>query len=547
MKQIVESGLTTFTPGSSGSGTVVFSGFIGFNPARLMAITNITRDTIIYIAEKPTKGGVWSGLSASGGTLSLAISTSGHAGDDVLRCIYDSAESTAPPPARGGNLWPIDFDACALDTGNSRVADYGPGPRPGTRATQLTLNGDNEGAHTGTLTLVGRTDGAMFALRMWIKGIGNNVEINIKATGLTSTVREVVVSKTIAAPTTWTEYIIRGYVAQFDCATLTACIKASGSGSRVVQVCEPDLRLLESQDFPEYQPPNGIAQDIFITKRLTTTVAAWSDSMWRTCSVPLAAILKGTKVYNGGVGGEKSYEILARFLGTSDDVKKYRAYGVTVIWSGHNNWSDVPQIIADIDAMIAALKHSRYLVLALTGGPPAGPGTAPYNGYSRAYREFKARYGTHFVDLNRPLHGGTGYSLDAYRVDDIHLNDAGCDLVAHEVAKAIVRNGWMEDWQPVPEVEAEDSYPQPHYVQYAGTWDKLYLVPYGRKHGFIIVNTAANGVLYLRFGWNAENINYDVKLNPGERYELIGSKYHGPVEGRFKVDIDGNVNVTIIY
>lgn len=552
MKQVLGLGVgtATFTPGGAGAGTLVISGMVGFSQARLMAVSNVTRKKLIYAVEVTGKAGTWTAVTTAGGTLTLDADTTGHNSGDVLRCLYETDEAAAPIRPRGGNLWPVDLDACTLASDNARTADYGPGPRPGTRCTRLVLAGDNAGANTGTLVLAGRTDGAMFGLAIEMKGTGT-VELRIRATGTSSGVTETVANMVIALSATWKRYVLRGYVAQFDCGTLQAEVRASGAGG-TADAYGVDLRLLENAtDFPEYQPPGGEAQTIFITKRLTTSAAAWSDSMWGTCSTPLSKILRGAPVYNGGVGGQTSDEVRDRFLGTSDAVKAYRAYGVTVIWCGHNNYTDIDNgtLISEIEEMISALAHGRFLVLPLTGGVGAAPGTGPFSYYCRAYKAFKQRWGTRFCDVAMPLHAGTAYSIDAYRRDTQHLNDVGCDIVATEVAKAIKRNGWLEDVAgPFDFGESADQ-EMTHHISLqtsvaAATGDNQ-LLAIGKRHGFCVVNESASASLYLALAGYASGSSYSIKLGPGERFQSIGEKYHGPVHGAWTAAV-GNARITEI-
>jgi hypothetical protein len=558
VKQILGlgTGTATFTPGAAGEGTIVIAGMIGFSPARLLVVSNVTQNAIIYAAEKephgtdPGKGGAWSSLTSAGGTLTLAADTSDCESNDILRCIYDTDEVPALVRPRGGNLWPVDLDACELASGNTRTADYGPGPRPGTRSTRLVLAGDNVGANTGALTLAGRTDGAMFGLAIDIKGSGT-LELRLRAVGSSSGVTETVASLAITATATWKRYVVRGYVAQFDCSTIQAEIRATGSGA-TIDASAPDLRLLDNlTEFPEYQPPNGAAQTVYIHRRLTTTVAAWSDSMWDLCSVPLAALLKGTKVYNGGVGGETTDQVRDRFLATTDAAKLYRAYGVTVIWCGHNNYTDIDNgtLISEIEEMIAALKHSRFLIIPLVGGSGAAPGTGPYPYYCRAYKGIKQRYGTRFCDAAMPLHAGTAYSIDAFRRDTQHLNAVGWDIVAHEVAKSIKRNGWLEDVAGVFDFGESADQEQTHHItlqtSVAAAAADTELLPIGKRHGFSVVNDSASASMYLALGGYASGSSFTRKLAPGECYELYGGKFHGPVHAQWTAAV-GNARVTEI-
>ncbi len=96
-KQILglDTGAVAFTHGSAGAGTVVISSMTGFSVARVLAITNVTKKTLIYVPEGGTGlGGVWSSVSGTGGTLTLDIDTSLHSDADVLRVLYGVATFT---------------------------------------------------------------------------------------------------------------------------------------------------------------------------------------------------------------------------------------------------------------------------------------------------------------------------------------------------------------------------------------------------------------------------------------------------------------------
>jgi hypothetical protein len=94
----IDDGYVIFAHGGAGVGTLTFSGLRGFNPARLLAVTNVTRNTLIYAAERSGKGGAWVYTDKTGGVLTLAVSTSDHNDADELRCIYDEPERTTQGP-----------------------------------------------------------------------------------------------------------------------------------------------------------------------------------------------------------------------------------------------------------------------------------------------------------------------------------------------------------------------------------------------------------------------------------------------------------------
>lgn len=95
----IDSGFVTFAPGGAGVGTLTFSGLQGFAPARLLAVTNVTRKALVYAAEVSGKGGAWSYTDMTGGVLTLEVSTTGHDAADELRCIYDVPERAPDDPA----------------------------------------------------------------------------------------------------------------------------------------------------------------------------------------------------------------------------------------------------------------------------------------------------------------------------------------------------------------------------------------------------------------------------------------------------------------
>lgn len=78
----------TFTPGAANTGTVRIN-LEDFTAKRLIAITNVTRNVIIYA---PGLNGA--GLAAvSDNVVTLQADTSTHAATDVLQVIYDIGES----------------------------------------------------------------------------------------------------------------------------------------------------------------------------------------------------------------------------------------------------------------------------------------------------------------------------------------------------------------------------------------------------------------------------------------------------------------------
>lgn len=558
MKQILGLGVgaATFTPGGAGSGTLVFTGMVGFSPARLMAVTNVTQKKLIYAAEVTGKAGTWTAVTAAGGTLTLEASTSGYGAADVLRCIYDADEVPALVRPRGGNLWPVDFDACDVATGNTRTTNYGHGPRPGTRSVRLDLSGDNDGANTGDITLTGRTDGALVGLSMWVKAaVGVSFDISIREYGYYNI--GWITTATRVVTTTgdgWALYRLTGYIIQTDCTTLKARIRANAGGSCTVEVADPDLRILDSFDFPEYEPPCGAAQTVVVGKRLGLSVAAWGDSMvygyssmnWRD---DLSRYLNGSPVYNGGVGGESSTTVKTRF---TNSTRYFKSYGVQIFWIGTADivalGSTNPDlIVSNLDDMILKTQHGRWLVVSLINYD-GSMGTTEYALKNEAYKKMKQRYGTRFVDILMPLRSGGLFVPDHFMHDTLHLNQAGCGIVAAEIFKAIKRNGFWDgeplgDWGDA--AERERTHQVTFQTSVAAAVANTELLAAGKRHGFSIVNETTTGVLYLAYGLTASPTSYTYKLAPGDAHRSMGDHYHGPLYGYWSV-ADGNARITEI-
>lgn len=563
MKQIVGLGYGTvvFTHGASEVGKLVFSGFVGFAPARLLAVTNVEKNTLIYAAEKeprgddPGKGGSWSLVTASGGTLTLNADTSTHEDDDLLRCIYDADMAAPVAPQAGGNLWPKDFGTCDLASGCTRTANFGVGPRPGTRSVQLYLSGDNDGANTGDIVIRGRTDGALVGLSVWVRAaIGVAFDISIREYGyynigwITTATR--VVTTTEAG---WALYRLTGYIIQTDCTALKARIRANAGGPCTIEVAEPDLRILDNFNFPPYEPPCGAAQTVTIGKRLGVSIAAWGDSMvtgyasfnWRD---DLSRMLNGSPIYNGGVGGEASTTVKTRF---TNSTRYFKSYGVQIFWIGTADivalGSTNPDlIVSNLDDMILKTQHGRWLVVPLINYD-GSMATTEYALKNEAYKKMKQRYGTRFVDALMPLRCGGLYVPDMLMHDTLHLNQAGCGIVTLEIFKAMKRNGFLDgvplgDWGDSAEREQTHQITLQTSVAAIVANDTPILAA-GKRHGFSIVNETTTGVLYLAYGLTASLTSYTYKLAPGDAHRSMGDQYHGPISGYWSV-ADGNARVT---
>lgn len=159
-------------------------------------------------------------------------------------------------------------------------------------------------------------------------------------------------------------------------------------------------------------------------------------------------------IYNGGVGGENSSEILARWQADST-----RRNWNQVIWAGQN-WTTAVQLKADIASIVAALNHSRYLIVSVindgTTATDQGPSGARYLEKVAANADLAALYGDRFFDLRAALVAyGVGIAdaqsvnYDAppstYQPTDIHFNADGYNDAGSRIRTKLSDLGWLSD------------------------------------------------------------------------------------------------------
>ncbi|MFT4076835.1 MAG: hypothetical protein QM647_15020 [Asticcacaulis sp.] len=104
----IDAGTVVFVPTAK---TFTFSGISGFDPRRVMMITNLTRGKLVYLPQETTLGGTWDGLVSDGGVLTVTLDVTAHSAGDRLQVIYgDATDSTTligvagdSPPALATN------------------------------------------------------------------------------------------------------------------------------------------------------------------------------------------------------------------------------------------------------------------------------------------------------------------------------------------------------------------------------------------------------------------------------------------------------------
>lgn len=136
------------------------------------------------------------------------------------------------------------------------------------------------------------------------------------------------------------------------------------------------------------------------------SIAAWGDSMTEGiagATAPVKAyparlsIMSGVGVFNGGVGGQTSTQIRARF--TADTT---RWSYPTIFWVGANNVSDTTAIIADLDFMTSRMRN-KYVILTVCTSSAGGIGTTNYSLVTKLDSLLIARYGSKVIDIRKYL------------------------------------------------------------------------------------------------------------------------------------------------
>lgn len=134
-------------------------------------------------------------------------------------------------------------------------------------------------------------------------------------------------------------------------------------------------------------------------------ICFWGDVMVSdmTTNIPntMATGFTGNGVYQGGASGENSASVKARF----DKAPGFKNR-THVFWVGHT-WNSNAQTKADLAAMVAALGHTRYLILGtVNNGNTAaerGSGGARYLEIVQLNTDLAALYGSNFYDIRAAM------------------------------------------------------------------------------------------------------------------------------------------------
>jgi hypothetical protein len=143
----------------------------------------------------------------------------------------------------------------------------------------------------------------------------------------------------------------------------------------------------------------------FVAER-TVNYCAWGDSLTAGAGgTPWPDVFNQVEgpasMRNEGVGGDTSTQIRTRFLAASPATLN----NVQVIWAGRNNFGSPTTVKADIAAMIAALGHTRYLVLGIVNQDDVTEysGSAYLTIIDQLNTDLATLYGDKFIDIRRIL------------------------------------------------------------------------------------------------------------------------------------------------
>lgn len=134
-------------------------------------------------------------------------------------------------------------------------------------------------------------------------------------------------------------------------------------------------------------------------------------------------------------------------------------FRTTIIWAGNNNASDTAQVDADVQRMVDFLKpqEKRFAVISLIIGdyPERYAGGTYQTNVLALHALWRERWPNNFIDANALLirnydpgnaqdviDVGRGVVPSSLRIDNIHLNEAGKQIIANRVYDFLTTRGW---------------------------------------------------------------------------------------------------------
>ncbi len=189
---------------------------------------------------------------------------------------------------------------------------------------------------------------------------------------------------------------------------------------------------------------------------MSINISCWGDSLTQGAGgKPYPTVLQSAcadrKVFNGGVGGEKSGQIKDRFMAGSD-----KWGDITVIWAGRNNYENPNAVISDIISMVEKLKTRRFVILGVLNGEREIKGGGGQLVITKINKDLAKLFPNNFIDIRSILVAAYDRNAEkdvadnqndvppaSLRSDGLHLNTAGYQRVADEVLKFLKDKKWV--------------------------------------------------------------------------------------------------------
>ena len=192
------------------------------------------------------------------------------------------------------------------------------------------------------------------------------------------------------------------------------------------------------------------AAPTFGRARPVKDVACWGDSITNLYAAHLQRAFPQRQVYNGGLVGQTSAQINERVQ--ADTTHKD---WLSIFWYGHNDYRK-DQVAGNVAASVASLAPgTNFIVLPMLTWATELPGSREYANALELDATLAQKYPRNFLDIRSELVSrydahkpqdvidhGNDQTPSSLRFDTIHLNDAGCDLVAASLRDFISAKGW---------------------------------------------------------------------------------------------------------
>lgn len=127
--------------------------------------------------------------------------------------------------------------------------------------------------------------------------------------------------------------------------------------------------------------------------------------------------------------------------------------GIVIIWVGRNDFNDEENVIKNIELIVSSLQgNKRFIILSIINGEEEGRGSLQYKKIQKINKKLKETYKENYVDIRSELvnhfnffsfHDVVNRIQDippaSLRIDGIHLNRSGNEIVSRVIARRIFR------------------------------------------------------------------------------------------------------------